>query len=76
MFNQKPILLSIIVPIYNAELYLKRCLESINKIKASDIEVLLIDDGSTDNSSVICKEYCKKDVRFYFFKKQNGVCHQ
>ncbi|MFQ9114408.1 glycosyltransferase family 2 protein [uncultured Eubacterium sp.] len=72
MFNQKPILLSIIVPIYNAELYLKRCLESINKIKASDIEVLLIDDGSTDNSSVICKEYCKKDVRFYFFKKQNG----
>lgn len=55
--NKKEILLSIIVSIYNAGESLNRCLESIQKIKSSEVEILLIDDGSTDNSSLICEKY-------------------
>lgn len=56
--------LSIIVPVYNVESHLPKCLESILNQTFRDFEVILIDDGSTDNSGVICDEYCKNDYRF------------
>lgn len=65
-------LISIIVPIYNVETYLHRCLNSILEQTFTDFEVLLINDGSTDNSGVICEEYAQKDKRFKVFHKENG----
>lgn len=65
-------LLSVIVPVYNAEKYLKRCLDSILAQKYTDFELLLIDDGSTDESGRICDEYAEKDSRIRVFHKVNG----
>ena len=48
------IVISVIVPVYNVERYLRRCVESIEKQTYKDIEIILIDDGSTDNSGKIC----------------------
>lgn len=53
-------LISVIVPVYNVELYLARCLESILKQDYENFEVVLIDDGSTDNSGKICDAYAEK----------------
>lgn len=64
--------ISIIVTVYNVEDCLKRCLDSIIKQTFSDFEVLLIDDGSTDNSGIICDEYAQKDNRFKAIHKENG----
>lgn len=63
---------SIIVPVYNAEKYLKTCLESIQKQSFKNFEVIIIDDGSTDRSSVICKQFEKKDARFHVWRQANG----
>lgn len=63
---------SIIVPVYNAELWIRRCIESIITQSVSDFELLLIDDGSTDNSGVICDEYALTDNRIRVFHKSNG----
>lgn len=65
-------LISIIIPVYNCEKYLHRCLDSILKQNYRNIEVLLVDDGSTDSSLNICKEYENKDNRFKAFHKKNG----
>ena len=65
-------LISIIVPVYNVENYLKRCLDSIIKQSYSNLEIILINDGSKDNSEKICLEYAKKDNRIKYFKKENG----
>lgn len=65
-------LISIIVPVYNIETYLKRCVESILNQTYEHMEVLLIDDGSTDDSGHICDEFAKKDVRVRVFHKENG----
>ena len=68
--------ISIIVPIYNVELYLARCLESILKQKFSNFEVILIDDGSSDNCGAICDDYAAKDKRFKVVHQANfGVSH-
>lgn len=56
-------LISIIVPVYNAESTLKRCVDSIVHQKFTDWELLLVDDGSRDNSGTICDEYAVKDSR-------------
>ena len=56
-------LISIIVPIYNAEKYLRKCLDSILAQTYPNWEAICIDDGSSDNSSEILKEYAKKDLR-------------
>lgn len=64
--------LSVIIPVYNAELSLARCIESILRQNFNDIEVLLIDDGSTDSSIQICEEFVSKDSRVKIFKKDNG----
>lgn len=63
---------SIIVPVYKAEKYLSRCLDSILAQTMPDFEVLLIDDGSPDRSGEICDEYARKDPRIRVFHKENG----
>lgn len=65
-------LISIIVPIYNTEKYLKKCLDSIINQTYKQIEILLIDDGSTDGCGKICDEYSKKDDRIIVIHKKNG----
>ena len=65
-------LISIIVPIYNVENYLRMCLDSIQKQTYQNFECLLINDGSPDNSADICREYVAKDVRFRYLEKENG----
>ena len=64
--------LSIILPVYNAEKYLYSCLSAISRVKNKDIEILLIDDGSTDKSGTLCDEFSNKDARFRVFHKNNG----
>lgn len=64
--------ISIIVPVYNAEKYLSRCIDSVLAQIFTDFELLLIDDGSKDNSGNICDEYAKKDNRIKVFHKENG----
>ena len=64
--------LSIIVPIYNGEKYLKKCLQSLCEQTFQDIEIILVDDGSSDNSPVICDEYAARDHRFKVIHKPNG----
>ena len=65
-------LISIVVPIYNVENYLRMCLDSIEHQTYSNIEVLLINDGSPDSSGEICQEYVARDSRFRYFEKENG----
>lgn len=62
----------IIVPIYNKELTIKKCLASIEEQSYKNISILMIDDGSTDNSKKICEYYEKKDDRFLLITKKNG----
>ena len=64
--------LSIIIPIFNSEKYLCECLDSVLTCKNNDIEVILIDDGSTDNSYNICKDYQKKDNRIVLLQQKNA----
>ena len=64
--------ISIIVPVYNVEKFLPRCLDSIIRQTFKDWECLVIDDGSTDTSSAICDEYARKDNRIKVFHKKNG----
>ena len=71
MINNNP-KISVIVPVYNAERYLHRCIDSILAQTFTDFEVLLIDDGSKDKSGEICDEYAKKDIRVKVFHKENG----
>lgn len=63
--------LSIIIPVYNTEKYLKECIDSILNQNYSDFEIILVNDGSKDNSKKICEEYSKKDSRIIFFDKEN-----
>lgn len=73
--NQSTPKISIIVPVYNVDKYLQRCVESIIAQSFNDWELLLIDDGSLDNSGEICEEYAKNDSRIKVFHKINGgVC--
>lgn len=65
-------LISIIIAVYNAEEWLARCIESIINQTYSDIEIVLVDDGSTDRSSSICDEYAIKDNRIVVIHKPNG----
>lgn len=65
--------ISVIIPIYNVEEYLEYCLDSLvnQTIDKNDVEVLLVNDGSPDNSEEICKKYCEKHSFFKYFAKEN-----
>ncbi len=65
-------MISIIVPVYNATLYLNQCIQSIVEQTYAEIEIILVDDGSSDNSAEICKKWCFKDDRIKFIAKTNG----
>lgn len=69
--NELP-LISVIVPIYNVEKYLKRCVDSILSQTYKNLEILLIDDGSPDACGMICDQYAKKDFRIKVIHKKNG----
>ena len=63
---------SVIVPVYNAEERLKTCVESILVQTNDDFELILVNDGSTDNSLAVCKEYASKDARVRVIDKENS----
>ena len=64
--------ISVIIPIYNSEKYLHQCIDSILCQTLTDIEILLMDDGSSDGSAVICDEYAQKDKRIRVIHKENS----
>lgn len=64
--------ISVIVPVFNAEKYLNQCIDSIIHQTIKDLEILLINDGSTDHSLKICREYEKKDSRIHVIDKKNS----
>lgn len=67
--------ISVIVPVYNAENYLPRCVDSILAQTFSDLELILVDDGSPDGSGIICDAYAQKDPRVHVIHQKNaGVC--
>ena len=63
--------ISIIVPVYKAENYLSRCVDSILEQTFSDFELILVDDGSPDHSGKICDEYAQKDKRITVIHQEN-----
>ena len=65
-------LISVIVPIYNAESYLDRCVKSLREQTLSNIEIILIDDGSSDGSGVLCERFAQQDSRISVFHQQNS----
>ena len=69
--HNKTSLISVIVPIYNAEIYLSKCIDSIINQTYKNLEIILIDDGSTDNCPLLCDEYAKKDSRIKVIHKTN-----
>lgn len=64
--------ISVIIPVYNAEKYLDRCMDSVLKQTYTNLEIFLVDDGATDNSGKMCDEYAKKDNRIKVIHKKNG----
>ena len=69
MFQPK---VSIVVPVYNVERYLAQCLDSILAQTLQDIEIILVDDGSTDSSGALCDDYAAKDSRIHVIHQPNG----
>ena len=63
---------SLILPIYNVEKYLRECVDSVLAQTFTDFEVILVNDGSKDNSGSICDEYALKDSRVKVIHKENG----
>lgn len=64
--------ISVIIPVYNVENYIRKCLDSVINQTYKNLEIILVDDGSTDKSGKICDEYAIKDERIKVFHKQNG----
>lgn len=62
---------SIIIPVFNTENYLEQCLESAHRQTYENIEIILINDGSTDTSTEICLKWCEKDTRFFYIEQEN-----
>ena len=65
-------LISIIVPVYNTQSYLEKCLNSIAEQTYQNLEIILVDDGSTDHSLDICQKFAAKDNRFKIITQNNG----
>lgn len=64
--------ISVIVPLYNVEKYIINCISSLTNQTYQNIEIILIDDGSTDNSGRICKKLAQEDHRIIYLRKENG----
>ena len=64
--------ITVIIPVYNVENYLNQCLDSIIKQTYKNLEIIVVNDGSTDNSGTICQEYAQKDDRIVYIEKENG----
>ena len=64
--------ITVIVPVYNVEHYLDKCLDSLINQTYKNLEIIVINDGSTDNSGTICQEYAQKDNRIIYIEKENG----
>ena len=64
--------ITVIVPVYNVENYLNKCLDSLINQTYKNLEIIVINDGSTDNSGTICQEYAQKDNRIVYIEKENG----
>ena len=64
--------ISMIIPVYNAEQYLKKCVDSVRAQTYGDLEIMLVDDGSTDSSGELCDAYAEKDERIRVVHKENG----
>ena len=65
-------MISVIIPVYNSLPWLRRCIDSVLRQTLSDLEILLVDDGSTDGSGVLCEEYAKNDPRIRVVHQQNA----
>jgi glycosyltransferase involved in cell wall biosynthesis len=65
-------LVSVIIPVYNVEKYLPRCLDSVIAQTEKNLEIICVDDGSTDSSGAILAEYAAKDPRMRVVEKENG----
>lgn len=65
-------MISVIVPIYNVEKYLLKCLNSISEQTYKNLEVILVNDGSTDKSAIIAEKFAHRDKRFIYISKENG----
>lgn len=72
MLEEDNELISVIVPVYNIEDYIEKCIESLINQTYSNLEIILVNDGSTDESGDICERYAKQDVRIVVLHKQNG----
>lgn len=73
---QEKVLLSVVVPVYNSEKFISACIESIINQTYENLEIILVDDGSTDNAGKICDKYALKDERIKCIHKQNeGACY-
>ena len=72
VYSHIRIMVSIIIPVYNAEQYIAECLKSLSDQTFCDFEVLIVDDGSNDLTPTICQSYAVKDPRFKYFSKKNG----
>ena len=65
-------MVTVIVPVYNCEVNIEKCVQSIQKQTYADLEIILVDDGSKDNSGRICDELAKEDPRIKVIHKANG----
>ncbi len=64
-------LISVIIPVYNVEKYIRECLDSIVNQTYKNLQIILVDDGSSDNSGKICDEFAKKDSRITVVHQEN-----
>ena len=71
MKNENP-LISIVIPVYKVEKFIKKCVLSLLAQDYNNIEIILVDDGSKDKSGVICGEYAEQDGRIKVIHKENG----
>lgn len=65
-------MISVIIPVYNVEKYLRQCLDSVLAQTFTDMEIILVDDGSKDSSGEICREYAVREARIHLIRKPNG----
>ena len=67
-------MVSLVIPIYNAEKYIQQCIRSILNQSYSDLEIILVDDGSYDSSAFLCRELAKEDIQIkYYYQQNKGV---